>query len=311
MAAEKPYALLSECKETLLKAFAEVRIDRNHMIQSYHHFGLSETDIDLGLTSRYQEIVFASNAEDELSSSVSDEGKNDDDKNDNVVDRILLRRGGLNVNTFTLEIVKASTVSRMNDWISYAVTRNIQELRVEIQYYLLKASFHIHDPIFDKDGIGYLLTKVLKAINNTEILHLSGYFIKSLSTMANLPACLPTSCPNLKHVYLHILPIENHVQVMASLLNGCPNLTLLVIHFSDWGESSETYTKEGHWEKEFCSVVAMLDNIKEVRFVFFDGSEFVIDNVKLLNENANALKKIVLHKFEEHEAKSSKDDMGF
>ncbi|KAF6172742.1 hypothetical protein GIB67_000800, partial [Kingdonia uniflora] len=65
------YIELSEYDEVILQACTALWAEIDCFIQSYYYFGLTAADVEQGQTSKYKEIVFASDAEDEVVTNAS------------------------------------------------------------------------------------------------------------------------------------------------------------------------------------------------------------------------------------------------
>ncbi|KAF9590657.1 hypothetical protein IFM89_036149 [Coptis chinensis] len=99
------------------------------------------------------------------------------------------------------------------------------------------------------------------------------YEISAQALTSRDPVCLPTYS-TLKHLHLHLLPIENQVQAVIALLKRTPNLQTLGIYVL------ELYS------------VHTLDHLKLLKIESFQGTESEFRLLRHLFENGNAIERM-------------------
>ncbi|KAF9590683.1 hypothetical protein IFM89_036175 [Coptis chinensis] len=131
--------------------------------------------------------------------------------------------------------------------------------------------------------------KIVAGLRNVTELCLYDFYIEALTSRD--PVCLPTYS-TLKHLHLHMFPIENQVQAVIILLKRTPNLQTLGIYVMMGDTMQDTLVEKEYWQPQELYSVHTLDHLKLLKIESLQGTESEFRLLRHLFENGNAIERM-------------------
>ncbi|KAL5712063.1 hypothetical protein ACHQM5_014270 [Ranunculus cassubicifolius] len=155
---------------------------------------------------------------------------------------------------------------------------------------LLIATFELYSPPSGSAAMENIACKILMGMHNVRKVRLRCYFIQWLTSVLDLPTCLPTSYGCLKSLRLVLDPTKNQLQVVKFLLGSYPNLQKLYLHFYEEDCTvPDMMPMDAYWKSKEFSTVDVLNHLETVEFDNIRGSESELELVSYLLDNASIL----------------------
>ncbi|KAF9590669.1 hypothetical protein IFM89_036161 [Coptis chinensis] len=131
--------------------------------------------------------------------------------------------------------------------------------------------------------------KIVAGLHNVTELCLYDFCIEALTSRD--PVCLPTYS-TLKHLHLHMLPIENQVQAVIVLLKRTPNLQTLGIYVMMRKTMQDTLVEKEYWQPQELYSVHTLNHLKLLKIESLQGTKSEFRLLRHLFENGNAIERM-------------------